>query len=138
MLGRVAPYAEPVSNHGAVTEYQITPATIQAALKIPGVTVQSILEDLQAVHAGDLPQELIHKIKAWGKYYGDAVMDTLTLVEFRDRKALQELLEDPALQRYLQPFQAGRRALAVVDREHLQEVQQLLAERGVEIRWGFA
>jgi hypothetical protein len=130
-LGRVAPYSEPIDDG-----WQITRAAVRNALRHKSVMVDTILTDLRSVHAGELPPELILNIKAWGKHYGDATMDTLTLVEFRDLDVLRELLADPELKPYLQPFQAGRRALATVDREHLDTVQRLLAERGIEIKWG--
>lgn len=130
-LGRVAPFSEFTGG-----EWRITPASVRAALQIKDVTVDTILANLRSVHIGELPRDLSLNIKAWGKYYGDAAMDTLTLIEFRDQEALQELLADPELQQYLRPFEAGRRALAVVDRQHLDTVQRLLAERGVEIKWG--
>ncbi|MFQ5858676.1 MAG: helicase-associated domain-containing protein [Anaerolineae bacterium] len=132
-LGRVAPYSEIVDDG-----WQITRQAVRDALRVKGTTVDSILEDLQSVHAGELPRELVIDIKAWGKYYGDATMDTLTLVQFRDHDVLKELIADPELKPYFQPFQAGRRALAAVDREHLDTVQRLLAERGIEITWGLS
>ncbi|MFQ5341097.1 MAG: helicase-associated domain-containing protein [Anaerolineae bacterium] len=130
-LGRVAPFSEPVDGGR-----QITQAAVRNALRARGVTVDTILEDLQSVHAGKLPRDLVHTIKAWGKYYGAATMDTLTLIQFRDHDALKELLADPELKPYLQPFEAGQRALATVNREHLDTVQRLLADRGIEIKWG--
>lgn len=116
-LGRVAPFSEPVDG-----VRQITRQSIRNALRAKGATVDSILADLQAVHAGALPWELAIDIKAWGKYYGDATMDTLTLIELRDRGVLKELTTDPDLKPYLQPFEAGQRALAVVNRQHLDTV----------------
>lgn len=132
-LGRVAPYSEEVDG-----TRKITARAIQEAVRPKDVTVDTVLADLRAVHAGELPPVLVQNIKAWGKYYGDAKMDTLTLIEFRDQKALSELMDDPELAPHLEAFEAGRRALAVVDREHLDTVQRLLAERGVEVEWGLA
>jgi len=129
-LGRVAPFTEVVD--GAL---RITPKAVQRALR-SGHTVDDILKALRSVHAGEPPRKLVIDIKAWGKYYGDAQMDTLTLIEFRDHDVLHELLADPDLVPYLRPFEAGPRALAAVDRQHLDRVQRLLAERGIEIRWG--
>lgn len=129
-LGRVVPFTE--AENGV---RRITPRAVQQALR-HGHTVDSILEALRSVHAGDLPRRLVIDIKAWGKYYGDARMDTLTLVEFRDQDALRELMADRDLAPYLRPFEAGSRPLAIVDRQHLDAVQRLLAERGIEVRWG--
>jgi hypothetical protein len=91
---------------------------------------------LQSVHVGDLPEELTDNIKAWGNHYGNATMDTLTLIEFRDQEVLRELVADSDLAKILRPFEAGRRALAIVDRAHLDTAQTLLAQRGVGIKWG--
>ena len=129
-LGRVAPFTETLDG-----TLRVTPKAVQQALR-HGHTVDDILEALRSVHVGELPRKLVIDIKAWGKYYGDAQMDTLTLIEFRDHDALRELLADPDLAPYLSAFEAGPRPLAVVDRQHLDKVQRLLAERGIEIRWG--
>lgn len=129
-LGRVAPFTETVDG-----TLRITPKAVQRALRT-GHTVDDILKALRSVHVGELPRKLVIDIKAWGKYYGDAQMDTLTLIEFRDHDVLRELLTDPDLAPYLKPFKAGPRPLAVVDRQHLDHVQRLLAERGIEVRWG--
>jgi hypothetical protein len=77
--------------------------------------------------------KLILRRKAWGNYFGDARLGTLTLVEFRDEAARKELLADPELQPYLTPFDAGPRPLALVRADALERVTELLAERGVEI-----
>jgi len=129
-LGKVAPFSE-LSD----SQYQITEKSVQAALKHRGTTVDSILESLRSVYIGEPPRNLILDIKAWGKYYGNAKMDTLTLVQFRDKEILSELLADPDISPYLTPFKAGIRALAVVDREHIEKVQRLLADRNIKIRW---
>jgi hypothetical protein len=56
------------------------------------------------------------------------------LIEFRDDAARQELLSDPELQPFLTRFEAGAHPLALVRADALERVQELLAERGVEIR----
>jgi len=129
-LGKVAPFTEMVEG-----THQITSKAVQKALTHRETTVDSILEALQSVHIGKLPHKLVIDIKAWGEYYGNAKMNTLTLIQFRDHDALRELLTDPDLSSFLTPFEAGPRALAIVDREHIEDVQRLLAERGVRIQW---
>jgi hypothetical protein len=64
-------------------------------------------------------------------------VQTLTLVQFRDQDALDELRRDPQLARYLNLFkpEAGL-GLAVVAPEHVAAVSALLAERGVEVGVG--
>lgn len=135
-VGRVASFTEEVDGVRQPRARQITPRAVRQALRHGQTTVDDILTALRSVHAGEVPRKLIIDIKAWGKYYGDAQMDTLTLVEFRDHDALHELVADPDLAPYLKPFEAGPRPLAAVDRQHLDTVQRLLAERGIEIRWG--
>ena len=76
------------------------------------------------------------KIKAWSQHYGAATVQTLTLVQFRDQAALDELRSsDPSLARYLTPFKPeARLGLAVVAPEDVAAVSALLIERGVDLR----
>lgn len=111
--------------------WRITPAAIQRGIA-GGLSVDDMLKELTDLHRGPLPAWIVKAAKAWGKYYGDARLETLTLIQFRDAAALRELLGDPALSPFLQPF-IPERGLARVDAAHQQEVQRLLAERGVEI-----
>jgi hypothetical protein len=96
--------------------------------------VERILDDLGRMHRGTLPRELVERVKGWGAYYGDAAVETLTLVEFRDKAALEELRQRPQLKSILRPFAAGNRALAVVPSERLEELRSILDCLGVRIR----
>ena len=116
---------------GADGTWRLTPSSVQRALA-SGLSVDDILKELTDLHRGALPAWAIRAVKAWGKYYGDAHLETLTLIQFRDAAALRELLDDPELSPYLQPFITDR-GLARVDAAHQDEVRHLLAERGVEI-----
>ncbi len=111
--------------------WRLTPAAVQQGIA-SGLSVPDMLKELTDLHRGPLPAWVVKAIKAWGKYYGDARLETLTLIQFRDAAALRELLADPALSAFLQPFMPNR-GLARVDAVHLDEVQRLLAERGVEV-----
>jgi hypothetical protein len=116
---------------GTDGQWRLTPASVQRALS-RGLTVGDILKELTDLHRGPLPTWAVKAVKAWGKYFGDARLETLTLIQFRDAAALRELLDDPELSPYLRPFIPDR-GLARVDDAHLDEIHRLLAERGVEI-----
>ena len=66
--------------------------------------VNHLLDELRRLHRGQLPEPLVTRLKAWGGYYGQAAAETLTLLEFSDPVALQELSQHPALQADLTPF----------------------------------
>jgi Helicase conserved C-terminal domain len=123
----IEPFAEFTDGRHA----RITRASVDAAAQ-QGMSVPTILARLRGVQRGEVPPQLITRIKAWGKYFGDARMGTLTLIEFRDEPARSELLADPELKPHLVRFDAGNRPLALV--RDLERVKELLAERGVEIR----
>ena len=114
--------------------WRLTPGSVGRA-QAGGLGVDDILKELTDLHRGALPAWVVKAVKAWGKYYGDARLEMLTLIQFRDAAALRELLDDPELSPYLQPFIADR-GLARVDAAHLDEVRRLLAERGVAIADG--
>lgn len=112
---------------------RISPASVGAA-RDRKISVLRILDQLRSVHRGQVPSGLVQRIKAWGKYYGDARMGSLILVEFRDDKARTELLADPELAGLLTRFDAGPRALAVVDAANIERVKQVLSDRGVSVQ----
>jgi hypothetical protein len=128
----IEPFAEKID----VRHARITSASVEAARKNK-IDVPAMLARLRAVHRGEVSAKLVTRIKAWGKYFGSAKLGSVILVEFRDEQARGELLNDPELKPYLERFDAGNRPLALVRAESLERVQELLAERGVDIReWG--
>jgi hypothetical protein len=111
--------------------WRLTPAAVERALTSE-LSVDDILKELADLHRGPLPAWAVKAVKAWSKFYGDARLETLTLIQFRDAAVLRELLSDPELSLYLQPFIPDQ-GLARVDVAYIDEVRHLLAERGVEI-----
>ena len=57
----------------------------------------------------------------------------MTLFEFRDQETLAELCQHSELKELLQPFPAGKRALAMVEGEMVTAVQIILTRLGVNI-----
>jgi hypothetical protein len=112
---------------------RITPESVHAACQ-QKLDVPAMLARLRAVHRGEIPAQLVTRLKAWGKYFGGATLGALILIEFRDEQARAELLNDPALQPHLERFDAGNRPLARVRAESLEHVKELLAERGVDLK----
>jgi hypothetical protein len=97
--------------------------------------VLDLLGELERLHRGPLPEGIERWAKAEGQYFGSAATETLTLVAFRDRQAMEELrAEDPELASLLTPFEAGDRALAVVATDRLPDVAERLAAFGVKVR----
>lgn len=94
---------------------------------------QDIIDELRKLHRGRLPKTIVEQVKAWGSYYGSATVGTMTLFEFRDQETLAELCQHPELKELLQPFPAGKRALAVVDGEMVAAAHTILARLGVKI-----
>ena len=125
----IEPFAERIDARHA----RITPASVAAATK-QNISVPAMIARLRQVHRGEIPATLITRLKAWGKYFGNAKLGTLTLIEFRDEPARSELMNDPALKPYLEHFDAGNRPLALVRAEELARVKELLTGRGVDIR----
>ena len=95
--------------------------------------VEAVVAELVRLNRGKLPENLVTQIKAWGGYYGAAAVETLTLIEFRDRETLDELLKHEGLRPHLQPFPTQDRALVVVSEASLNQVRQILIELGMSI-----
>jgi len=117
----------------SVGQGRIKPGTVKAALKA-GRDVDAILADLRAVNVGPVPPALVTQIKAWGNYYGDGAMAQVMLLQVRDQGVLKELCADPELAPFIRPFEAGQRALVMVDPEHVNEVRVLLERRGIGLK----
>ena len=95
-----------------------------------------LLDELGKLHRGTLPGGFVDQVKAWGGYYGNAAVETLSLIEFSDPGALDELRENADLQQLLTPFPAAHRTLAVVPTDRLAEAKESLARFGVQLRDG--
>lgn len=114
--------------------WRITAASVRRAQEA-GMDAQAILADLRELVAAQVPPALETPIKAWSRHYGDAVVQSVTLIEFQDQATLDELLADPELKRYLKPFKPrASLGLALVDPENVDAVTGLLSERGVAVR----
>ncbi|HRQ36488.1 MAG TPA: helicase-associated domain-containing protein [Chloroflexota bacterium] len=114
---------------------ELTPTQVKANVS-GNDGLKKLLASLATIHSGPLPDALVVKLKAWSHYYGNAHQETLTLIEFKDIAARDELLLDSELSQYLAPFNAPNRALAIVPSQHEATVHALLAERGVKIEEG--
>ncbi len=127
----VTSYVSPFSEQ-TDAGWQITPRRVASRA---GLDAASILGRLADMAVGGVPLALQARIKAWSQHFGAATVQALTLVQFRDQAALDELRSDPQLARYLKPFKPeARLGLAVVAPEDVAAVSALLAERGVEVR----
>ena len=113
--------------------YYLTQSAVQGAIG-EGMSVEDILERLRALHLGPLPRWIEIKIRAWGHYYGDAAVQTITLVQIADEKTLQELLAEPELEGILHPFAPDEeKALATIASDDIRLLYELLAERNISI-----
>ena len=130
LRGRVERLAEEADGGWQLTE--------QSARRAGGSRnkVNALVDELQKLQRGQLPDDLITQLRSWGGYYGTAATDTLTLIEFQDQTALAELIAHPDLSAYLTPFPAGNRALAVVPDGKLAAVKKILNRFGVQVKTG--
>ncbi len=131
LYGKLKRYAEKT----AAGQWWLTPESVRRATG-DKKSVLAALDDLQRLNYGKLPTQLVSKIKAWGNYYGNVAIDTLTLIEFRDADIMAELMRHPALQGVLSPLRGTTRALAVLSAEKLPQVEQILTELGISVRHG--
>lgn len=139
VYGYLRPFAEPVVEDAGASEaagrrnWRITPESVRRA-GVAGLDASAIIASLETLALGGAPRELQARIKAWSKYYGDAIVQTLTLIQFRDQDALNELRSDPVLASYIRPFKPDAKlGLAVVRPADMAAVQALLAERGISL-----
>jgi hypothetical protein len=127
VLEQIAPF----TGQDEQDRYFLTQSAVKEAVE-SGMSVTEILGRLRALHHGPLPRWVEIKVRAWGHYYGDAAVQAVTLVRFRDRETLEELLAEPELQGLLRPFQAAR-GLALVTVGDPSLLYEVLAERGISL-----
>jgi hypothetical protein len=114
--------------------FYLTPTSIQTAVE-HGTSIQDILGRLRALHRGPIPRSIERQIQAWGHYYGDAALEQVTLIQIKDPQTLNELLREPEIQALLRPFVPDPKcALALVAPERVDELLNLLARYGIQVR----
>ncbi len=124
----------PFTSQDEQGEHFITQSSVQEAIGM-GMTAGEILAKLRALHLGPLPRWVEIKVRAWAQYYGKAAVQTITLVQIKDKGTLQELLAEPELAGLLAPFEPQKdKALAVVDADKLEALLEALAERNIQIK----
>lgn len=115
--------------------WKLSPRSVRRAAGSK-IKATHLLDELVKLHRGTLPRSLVDQIKAWGGYYGDAAVETLSLIEFSDPGALDELRENADLRQLLTPFPAGHGTLAIVPTDRLAEVKESLIRFGVQLQDG--
>jgi hypothetical protein len=134
--GHLAAFADPAvpDEAGGAEAYQISADTVARALRA-GFTANDIIARLTAIHRGPVPAQLLRRIRAWAKHFGDAAVESFVLLQVRDAATLAELRADPELAPLLHDFiPAPAKALAHVDPADLPRLRALLAERGVALK----
>ena len=128
--GHLAVLADPAGEG----RYQISAATVARAVRA-GLSAPDVMERLQAVHRGPVPEGLTRRVRAWAKHYGEAAVDDVVLLQVRDAATLDELMADPEIAPLLRPFKpAPKKALARVQPADVEKLRALLAERGVGLK----
>jgi hypothetical protein len=129
LLNRIAPFSS-IDEQG---HYHLTASSVHDAIE-QGRSIEDILFLLRALHVGPIPHTVERQILAWGHYYGDAAIQQVTLVQIKDPKTLNELLDEPQLRALLKPFiPAPDRALALVASDKLDALLELLAQFGLSV-----
>ncbi len=131
LRGRLAQLAE----EDAEGQWRLTRSSVRRAGGSKR-KVEQMLEELQKLHRGKLPEAVAVVVKKWGGYYGRASVETLTLLELSNREIMNELLLHPILKDWLTPFPTADRALVIVVSDHLEQVKNELAELGIALKDG--
>jgi hypothetical protein len=130
LRGYLARFTDQDSQDG----YCLTPASVRRAAA-SGMTAPKIISELEKVLSQPLSSELQKNILAWAGHYGQAGLEEVTLLSFKDDQTVRELLKDPDLGGLLHPFKAQDvRVTVQVQGKDLERVLRLLTERGVIIK----
>ena len=84
-----------------------------------------------------LPLPLEQRLQAWSGHFGQAQVEDVALLRFKNETALADLLRDPEISRMLRTFRpAELDQTAVVRSKDVEKLRELLEERGVEWKDG--
>jgi len=113
--------------------YYLTQEAVERALA-SGMRLAQLLEQLETVHHGPLPDEWKERVRQWGHRVTKAHLRETVLLELQDAQAASDLLADPRLGSLLAAFPgdpSGRQLL--VRTSDLDLLRQGLQERGIQL-----
>lgn len=126
LLHRLRPFTEQDGSRLLLTEQAVS----QAAAS--GWTAKEIIQLLSSAQKGPLPPDVVSKIKVWGKHYGKASLQAVTLLRLDSREVLEELLDDPLVGPLIEPFSLAQ-GIAIVREEDVEVLCSALRAKGVEL-----
>ncbi|MBN1873180.1 MAG: helicase-associated domain-containing protein [Anaerolineae bacterium] len=115
----------------------VTANSVRSAVAT-GLEVNDIIALLEKMIGVSLSEAWQKQLKAWGNHYGEGKIARVLLLHLESEEALQELRRaNRNLNRWLRPLPQTV-GLAVVDTQHWEEAQAILAEWGITVeeqRW---
>jgi hypothetical protein len=131
LRAHLARFAEPQGDG-----FCLTPASIRRAANA-GLTAAQMVAELNRVLVKPLSPPLEQRLQAWSGHFGQAQVEDVALLRFKNETALADLLRDPDISRLLRTFRpAELDQTAVVRAKDVEKLRALLEERGVEWRDG--
>lgn len=128
VTGTMRRIADEVDGH-----WELTSDSVDTAATL-GMDVPDIIKLLERMTGESMSAAWEKRLKAWGKHFGAGEYARVLLLRMGSAKALAELRSaDRRLHRWLRPL-VKESGLAVVNENHWDEVQERLAEWGVEIK----
>jgi hypothetical protein len=124
---------EPGRDASERPHFRLTRESVIAGLSA-GLAVGQILGDLESLLGGHLPPGLRVRIKGWGGAYEAVRLAHIVVVTTADVATLRELRADPELGRLVMSQISSGSALVRV--EDLDELRQVLAARGIDVKTG--
>ena len=131
-LGELARFADLSAgkSDGGHKQAAITAASVRAAMTA-GMSLDQLLTTLTGLHAGPLPAALEQKIRTWSRFFGNATLQQVALLELSNYEVLLNLLDDREVRPYLTLIEGSSKPLAIVQPAHAETVRAILRERGI-------
>ena len=131
LRAHLARFAEPQGDGFCLTQ-----ASIRQAANA-GLTASQMVAELNRVLVQALPLPLEQRLQAWSGHFGQAQVEDVALLRFKNETALADLLRDPEISHMLRTFRpAELDQTAVVRSKDVEKLRELLEERGVEWKDG--
>ncbi|NBD36893.1 MAG: hypothetical protein GVY30_12965 [Chloroflexi bacterium] len=128
VTGTMRRIADEVDGH-----WELTSDSVDTAATL-GMDVPDIIALLERMTGESMSAEWEKRLKAWGKHFGEGEYARMLLLRMDSAEALEELRgADRRLHRWLRPL-VKESGMAVVNEKHWDEVQDRLAEWGVDIK----
>ncbi|HEY0752755.1 MAG TPA: helicase-associated domain-containing protein [Ktedonobacteraceae bacterium] len=127
-LYKLLPFSK-VKQIELVSQLTLTQESVRRGVEA-GLSVEQIIQTLQACSQKELPQNVLYTLQDWGRLYKDATVSQVILLEVSNEAVADEICASTKL-RALELRRVGPRAIALGAQASLQVLRTTLEKEGI-------